>query len=198
MERSIAQAVLDGTLSVLWMDFALWSILDGFQTGNIVHVLFFALNASVAVLYAIRSGPVAVSNSPLSLVIVGLSLFYIFGFEALNADSGLAAEGTALILAGGAISLWASVSLGRSFGIRPAVRTIRVSGPYRWVRHPVYSGFMLMNAGEVLAYPTWTNVGVALTGGALLFWRALLEEQLLQKEPNYAAYMANVPNRFVP
>ncbi len=94
--------------------------------------------------------------------------------------------------------LIALASLGKSFGIVPANRQIKINGAYRWVRHPLYAAELLFLAGFLLGHPSTGN----LIKGALIFAgqivRALAEEKLLEMDPAYRSYLEKVRYRFIP
>jgi len=66
----------------------------------------------------------------------------------------LAIAAIAITIAGMALAVWARVYLGRNWSSAPTIKQqhqlIR-SGPYRFVRHPIYSGILLAMAGTFLA-----------------------------------------------
>jgi protein-S-isoprenylcysteine O-methyltransferase Ste14 len=73
------------------------------------------------------------------------------------------------------------------------------TGPYRHVRHPMYSAFLLFVVGTALLLGAWYGLGFGLliVGGTAA--RAVLEEGMLRSElPGYAAYMARVKYRLIP
>jgi protein-S-isoprenylcysteine O-methyltransferase Ste14 len=88
-----------------------------------------------------------------------------------------------------AFSTWGIISLGRSFGIFVAVRTVVLRGPYRFVRHPMYCGYIIGSLGLLLAD---ANVALAILVPlqiALFVWRARLEEaRLAEFSADYRAY----------
>ena len=108
------------------------------------------------------------------------------------------AAGLALILLAAGLSLVSLLTMGRLFGVRPALRGLVTRGPYKLVRHPVYLGELGACAGLVMgAATTWnlTAVGVLLVAQLV---RMRLEERALEREfPEYAAYAAHTP-RIVP
>jgi protein-S-isoprenylcysteine O-methyltransferase Ste14 len=64
------------------------------------------------------------------------------------------AFGTLLVFAGLVFAVWARWHLGRNWSGTVAVKeghTLITSGPYRWVRHPIYSGMVLALFGTALA-----------------------------------------------
>jgi len=68
----------------------------------------------------------------------------------------LAIAGVALCVAGLAFAVWARVALGRSWGMPMALHDdpeLVTSGPYEYVRHPIYTGLSAMLIGTSLVYP---------------------------------------------
>ncbi len=103
-----------------------------------------------------------------------------------------------LLLAGVLIQLLAKLTLGRSMGCVPANRGVQVQGPYRFVRHPMYLGYLLSHVAFLLAYPVaWNAAAYGLCWG-LQLWRLLREEQLLGEDPQYQQYCRKVTWRLVP
>jgi protein-S-isoprenylcysteine O-methyltransferase Ste14 len=90
------------------------------------------------------------------------------------------------------------VYLGRRFGLLPANRGIVSGGPFRLVRHPVYSGWLVLAIGLLMAYPTWRNIGLLVLSMPFLAWRMRLEEEHLNEDPEYREYAAKTHYRLVP
>jgi len=90
------------------------------------------------------------------------------------------------------------ISIGRSFGVVPANRTIKYHGAYKVVRHPIYSSESLFYIGFIMGNFTIKNMALILIiiGGQL--WRLFSEEKLLSKDSDYRTYMKNVPSRLFP
>jgi protein-S-isoprenylcysteine O-methyltransferase Ste14 len=68
----------------------------------------------------------------------------------------LATAGAVLCVIGLAFAIWARVALGRSWGMPMTLHAdpeLVTSGPYRFVRHPIYTGMSAMLIGTSLAYP---------------------------------------------
>ena len=102
----------------------------------------------------------------------------------------VASCGIALSLGGLALSVYAILWLGRSMGIVVSVREVVLGGPYRWVRHPVYLGYVFVLVGMFLTAYTPRMAIVVLGAVALLVWRARLEERLLRTHsPAYREQM---------
>ncbi|GAP06153.1 phospholipid methyltransferase [Anaerolinea thermolimosa] len=101
-------------------------------------------------------------------------------------------------LLGVGFSLWGLVSLGRSFGIAPALRGLITGGAYRLVRHPMYAGELLSYAAVTAGHFRLWNL--ALTGAllALFVLRIEWEEELLEESTDYAEYARQVRWRMIP
>jgi len=109
--------------------------------------------------------------------------------------------GPLLLFPGLALVLWARLVLGRSYGVSGSLgaqlytgHQLVTSGPFRFVRHPMYLGLLVAALGGILAYRTWTPVFVALTFVSFIF-RARREEQALAAEFGEAweEYVRQVP-----
>jgi protein-S-isoprenylcysteine O-methyltransferase Ste14 len=103
-----------------------------------------------------------------------------------------------LIVAGALVILGAVVSI-RWKSLAPSMKdTLVEKGPYRYVRHPVYSGVLLELVGLsmwILAIPVMV---ACLLGILWIIIQARLEElDLIQRLPAYKDYMQRVP-RFIP
>lgn len=103
-----------------------------------------------------------------------------------------------LFIAGGALTISAFFFLGRSFSIFPALRTVVVGGPYRYVRHPAYSGELLMIWACCLANPGADSMVPLFFAFPLIAFRILAEERLLLICHEYADYTRKVRWRLVP
>ncbi len=78
-------------------------------------------------------------------------------------------------------------------------QTVVSTGPYHYVRHPMYSAFVLLLPGTALLLASWYGLllGIILVG--MVARRAVLEEHTLRDElPGYAAYMDQVKYRLIP
>jgi protein-S-isoprenylcysteine O-methyltransferase Ste14 len=110
--------------------------------------------------------------------------------------------GLVLMCAGVAIRQWAVATLGRFFTIDVRVQpsqTVVDRGPYRWVRHPAYTGLILTFLGFGLALGNWAALAVAfLVPTAGLVYRIHFEERALLEglgEP-YRRFAASRPRLF--
>src|SRR5262249_15329880 len=56
------------------------------------------------------------------------------------------------------------------------------TGPYAYVRHPMYAGAIWLFAGMPLALGSWWSVGLVVPMMPVLLWRLLDEERILQRD----------------
>ncbi len=81
---------------------------------------------------------------------------------------------------------------------RPSGRMV-TGGPYRYVRHPMYSAVLLFAAAETLAYADPWKVVCSVVLAAVLAAKAMLEERRLRElYADYAEYAARVRSRLIP
>jgi protein-S-isoprenylcysteine O-methyltransferase Ste14 len=82
--------------------------------------------------------------------------------------------------------------------VAPDQRVIS-TGPYAIVRHPMYSGALVMLVGTPLALGSWWGLLMSVLMIFAIAWRALDEEGFLLKNlPDYAEYCQRVRYRLVP
>ncbi|GEM_PF-555046 len=97
------------------------------------------------------------------------------------------------IFIGDAMALWALFYLRRSFSIMAEVRDWVNRGPYRWMRHPMYSGEILATIGFCLLKFSYFNLFLTLLFLGCIAWRACIEEQKIKSVyPHYASYQQKV------
>src|SRR5438094_8005318 len=130
------------------------------------------------------------------VVIVALVILLIrlgaFRDHRANSDPRLAAIGLVLFALGLAFAIWARVHIGRNWGtpmtqkIEPELVT---SGPYRLVRHPIYSGIILAGIGTALAL-SWLWLPVVALAAIYLAYSATVEERYLAEQfpDSYPSY----------
>lgn len=96
------------------------------------------------------------------------------------------------------LSCWAVWNIWESIGIVPANRGIKVGGPYRFIRHPMYAGVMLSQVALLLVFPSPINISMFVI---LTTFKAIMirnEERLLMKDPTYVSYAQKTRWRVIP
>jgi protein-S-isoprenylcysteine O-methyltransferase Ste14 len=93
----------------------------------------------------------------------------------------LAAVGTLLFACGIALAVWARLHLGRNWGMPMTQRAepeLVTSGPYRFVRHPIYSGLLIAILGTALVNNLLGLIVVAALI-AYFYYSGVIEERNL-------------------
>jgi protein-S-isoprenylcysteine O-methyltransferase Ste14 len=120
----------------------------------------------------------------LAIVLSRVGAFRNYGS---NTDPWRDAVGLALFALGLGFAVWARVQLGRNWG-RPMSQKeepeLVTSGPYRLVRHPIYSGILLAGIGTAVALSWLWLVGFALTGIYFVYAATVEERYMAERFPD--------------
>jgi protein-S-isoprenylcysteine O-methyltransferase Ste14 len=101
------------------------------------------------------------------------------------------------------VFVWA-MYVNRFFSSIPRIQserghTVISAGPYRFVRHPGYTAALLAAVTSGIALGSWISTFIAPIALALLVWRAIVEDRMLQRDlRGYADYAARIQYRLVP
>jgi protein-S-isoprenylcysteine O-methyltransferase Ste14 len=110
--------------------------------------------------------------------------------------------GVIALLTGAALIVWTFRTLGTNLTDTVVTRqthTLVVNGPYRWIRHPLYSSAALLVVAISLAAANWFFFLAGVTLLSILIVRTRIEERNLVARfgDSYQRYMART-GRFVP
>ena len=110
-------------------------------------------------------------------------------------SAGLRGVGVGLALAGFILLQWAQQALGKNWSDTPRLmkdQTFVTSGPYRWIRHPIYTAFLLILSAPLFLSANWF-IGLVWIGMTVLdvISRVRIEEALMMESfgDPYRAYM---------
>ena len=113
------------------------------------------------------------------------------------------ALGILLMVVGVTFRWYAIRVLGKYFTLRLAIQpgqTVVEDGPYRWIRHPSYTGSLITMFGLGLAFTNWLSLLAVLAAGFIGYsYRVMIEERILVAalgDP-YREYMKHT-KRFIP
>jgi protein-S-isoprenylcysteine O-methyltransferase Ste14 len=196
---ALADKVAKVCILALFSAMAMRLAQDAAATGHVTGMLLLASEALVVALTLVRRSAGVVDRSWKARILTILSTF---GPPLVRPDSteGVAPETLTIVISavGLIIVVFGKLSLGRSFGLTPANRGVVSSGLYRFVRHPIYLGYLTTHAGFVLANPANWNLLVLVAADVALLLRAKCEERTLAADGAYRAYMGRVRWRIVP
>ncbi len=194
-----ARVVTSLPVAVLWLLFAAANFSNWRATHRPIGLGATALELIVAVLFVTRRSPWIVSRSRLAWCAAALGTFgMLAGRPAYHPVAGLELLYGGLQLGGALVAGAAVVALGRSFGIVAANRGVRTGGPYRFVRHPLYSGYFLTEVGYLLENPSLRNGCLFAVVMVFQAIRIVEEEKTLAEDPAYQRYCRQVRSRLVP
>jgi protein-S-isoprenylcysteine O-methyltransferase Ste14 len=154
-----------------------------------------------------KGQPLADKKFMLAFGLVALIWFLAIGldrrYHASDVPLALQALGWAMLVLSTGFIMW--VMRENSFAA-PVVKLqterghrVVSSGPYAWVRHPMYSGIVLFFVGAPLLLGSWWGVAMTPLFIVLFAIRAGIEERaLIAGLPGYADYTARVRYRLVP
>ncbi|MBZ9839725.1 isoprenylcysteine carboxylmethyltransferase family protein [Mesorhizobium sp. CA3] len=94
--------------------------------------------------------------------------------------------------------IWGKMSLGRSFAILPANRGVVTGGAYRFVRHPIYAGYLAGHILFLLSSFSLYNFAVYAIITLFQVHRILREERILALTEEYRDYLGRVRYRLCP
>jgi protein-S-isoprenylcysteine O-methyltransferase Ste14 len=128
-------------------------------------------------------------------VAIAVVLLRLFKVQTLAVHTlGLQVLGAVVLVSGLAFAVWARIYLGRNWGMPMTQKDepeLVTSGPYRFVRHPIYSGLLLAILGTALATNIYWLIALGLMGTYFVY-SARVEERLMTSSfpavyPSYRA-----------
>ncbi|MGH7937545.1 MAG: methyltransferase family protein [Bryobacteraceae bacterium] len=106
--------------------------------------------------------------------------------------------GLALVILAAGLSLLSLSTIGRRFGVRPALRDLVTSGPYGFVRHPIYLSYILSDIGYNLEEWDAVTLFLVLIGWASIIYRIRAEERVVARHGDWPRYTSRVRYRILP
>jgi protein-S-isoprenylcysteine O-methyltransferase Ste14 len=167
---------LIGDLWLLLLLYWLVSSIRGKKTAYRAGSPFWWVAGRIAVVVAI----IAILHTPLAR-------------GALLANPAVRGAGVLLCAAGIALAIWARTTLGRNWSPVPSIKQeheLVITGAYRFVRHPIYTGMWFALFGSAMAGPPAWLAGLAFASVIFAF-RVRREEGLMMRQfpAEYPAYM---------
>lgn len=171
-------------------------------TFTLVDWIYVSQHLMVLLIAFTRRAPTVQDHSPASSAAVFVAYTYPYAqviyLNWAPGDPAWPDAGLVLVMLAAILSFASLFTIGRMFGIRPALRGLATKGPYALVRHPMYLSYVIGDIGYNLQ--EW-NLGTALiviAGWASLIYRIHAEERILSHDDRWPAYIASVRRRLLP
>lgn len=171
------------------------------QHMNLVEVTYLVQTLVLIATMLSRRLPVRITTNPYYWVVAFLGAYWgLFLLSVKDSGRSLVGPWTVVLLYSMSVlmDIWGRLSLGRNIGMLPAQREIVERGAYGWVRHPIYASVLIMVIVGFLTAYSVRNLALYSLGVIWFVARTLAEEEFLQKDPAYAAYMKRVRWRWFP
>jgi protein-S-isoprenylcysteine O-methyltransferase Ste14 len=177
-----------------------WLMLGAYHVRpNVGVVLIMISEIASIVMIVLRRFSTTLSQQPLDwLLAIAGCCTPLLAIPGKEISDQFALVGAGIMLVGLCVQISAKAILFRSFGIVAANRGVKTLGPYRFVRHPMYAGYVISHFGYVLGWPSMHNFMLYTLALIIQMARLLREEELLGQDPAYQAFMARVRYRLLP
>jgi protein-S-isoprenylcysteine O-methyltransferase Ste14 len=161
--------------------------------------VFFALEQGLLVgVFLTRRRTDTTSTRPWDWFVATIGGWLSLAMRPHESGGSLELFGTGLQVVGLTCVIVSFVTLGKSFGIVAANRGLKVGGPYRFVRHPIYMSHSMTLIGFTLANLWWYNALVLVLVTVFQVLRIQAEERVLAATSDYESYRRSVRWRLVP
>jgi protein-S-isoprenylcysteine O-methyltransferase Ste14 len=187
-----------------------WTFLALYSASSVAITLYL-MKADPALLERrMRGGPFAEKQTSQKIIMSLMSPAFIalmvipafdhrFGWSHMSPALALAGDG--LMLLGWLVIFFVfreNTFTSTTIELAPGQEVVS-TGPYAWVRHPMYVGALVMLLGMPIALGSWWGALIMVVVLAVLVWRLLDEEAFLARNlPGYVEYQQKVRYRLIP
>lgn len=193
------------------LDFAeAWIYLAVFTIGVVAITIDLARRDPALLGRRVKAGPLAEPGVVQKIIqsIAGLSFLAIFviagldhraGWSRIPFDVAVAANGLVVIGLAIVLAVFRANTFTSAVVDVEAEQRVISTGPYAVVRHPMYTGALVMLLGTPVALGSWWALCPVVVLSAVIVWRLLAEEKLLATElAGYVEYRQRVTRRLIP
>lgn len=163
--------------SIMMFGFGAIALYRWHQTQLIFFLLLVLRDFAAGYFFLKRTPAEKKSGKAMSVLAYVSSAMPLIYLSPSTADKALLFSSDIMAILGFLIVVLATIELGTSIGISPAKREYVKTGIYKWLKHPMYTGYFVSEVGLVLINPT--NLVIFLLSSGLYFMRASSEKRIL-------------------
>jgi protein-S-isoprenylcysteine O-methyltransferase Ste14 len=187
-----------------------WVFLAAYLSASLAITLYLLKNDPKLLKRRMRGGPIAEALRVQKIIMSFASVVFIsllvvpaldrrFAWSSMPPVLALAGDGLVLLGWLGIFIVFKENTFGSATIELAADHKVIDTGPYAFVRHPMYSGGLILLLGTPIALGSWWGVLVMVSIVPALIWRLFDEEKFLARQlPGYLDYQKKVPYRLVP
>jgi protein-S-isoprenylcysteine O-methyltransferase Ste14 len=195
--RGVGLAFTNMMLAYLFIVFAIANAKSFLENPRLSVFLIVVTETIVAIFLVIRRDPDETRHTWQTWITTTCGTLAPFLLRPIEATEDLL-YGDILQVIGFVMQIAALLSLNRSIGLLPAHRGVKSGGLYSWVRHPLYTAYVITYLGYWINNQSVGNAAIALVGTAFLVMRIYYEEALLLKYAAYTRYAKRIRWRLIP
>ncbi len=185
--RGIGLAFTNVLLATLFILFAIANATSFIENPRLSVFLIVVTETIVAIFLIIRRDPDETEHTWQTWSTTTCGTLAPFLLRPIEASADLL-PGEILQVIAFIMQISALLYLNRSFGLLPAHRGVKSGGLYSWVRHPLYTAYIIMYLGYWINNQSLNNAAVIFAGTAFFGMRIYYEEALLLKYADYTNY----------
>jgi protein-S-isoprenylcysteine O-methyltransferase Ste14 len=201
LDTPLALDLVERVALVVLYGYFTFNVVQRFQeSGAFINFVMLCSEGSIVVFVLCRRLTANISMKPTDwlVAVLGTTMPLLAVPAAHSSEmSGLSIFWALVALGGFALQIAAKLTLRRSFGIVAANRGVKVSGPYRIVRHPMYAGYVMTHVGFLLHNPSLWNFSVYTLALGCQVVRILAEERILSQDQDYRDFAAQTRYRLL-
>ena len=195
--RGIGLASTNIALAVIYMFFAVANLRSFLENPRLSVLLIVLVETIAAIFLIIRRDPDETRHTWQTWTTTTCGTFAPMFFRPVEATADLLI-GDIFQVIGVVVQIAALLCLNRSFGLLPAYRGVKSYGPYSWVRHPLYTAYVVSFVGYWINNQSTVNAAIVIFGSAFLVLRIFYEEALLLEYDDYTRYANRTRWRLIP
>lgn len=172
----------------------------------LIFLAYWIISATSAKKNAVRTRRGMGVRMLVFLIVVALLASHAFDrfnsyYAAVSSNLFIDWAGVVLCALGIACALWARMHLGRNWGMPMSVKVdseLVTSGPYAYVRHPIYSGVLLAMFGTALTVGWWWLLLFVFFGAYFIYSATQEEKRMMREFPSQYPEYKKRTNMIVP